>query len=71
MRHPLYTFGALWLLALAGVTTLWWLGLVLLPALLALGWRTRYEEANLLARFGDEYRAYMAQTGRFLPKLGR
>jgi protein-S-isoprenylcysteine O-methyltransferase Ste14 len=71
IRHPLYTFGALWLLALAGVTTLWWLGLVLLPALLALGWRTRYEEANLLARFGDEYRAYMAQTGRFLPKLGR
>jgi protein-S-isoprenylcysteine O-methyltransferase Ste14 len=71
IRHPLYTIGALCFLALMGVTTLWWLGLFLLPALLALGWRTRYEEANLIALFGDQYRLYMQQTGRFLPKLGR
>ena len=32
--------------------------------------RTRIEEANLLARFGTSYRAYMDSTGRFLPKLG-
>jgi protein-S-isoprenylcysteine O-methyltransferase Ste14 len=41
----------------------------LVPGLLALIWRARFEEANLIARFGDEYRAYMQRTGRFLPKL--
>lgn len=69
IRHPLYTFGALLMVALMLLTGLWWLGLCLLPALIALIWRTRYEEANLLARFGDEYRLYMQRTGRFLPKL--
>lgn len=69
VRHPLYTFGAIFFLALSALTTLWWLVLFLLPALLALIWRARFEEENLVARFGDEYRAYMQQTGRFLPKL--
>jgi membrane dipeptidase len=32
-----------------------------------LGVRTRKEEENLIARFGDNYRAYMKRTGRFLP----
>jgi protein-S-isoprenylcysteine O-methyltransferase Ste14 len=27
------------------------------------------EEAVLIAKFGDEYRAYMRRTGRFLPRL--
>jgi len=31
--------------------------------------RTRREEEKLLARFGDAYRAYMEQTGRFLPRF--
>lgn len=31
--------------------------------------RTRREEAELLRRFGDSYRAYVERTGRFLPKL--
>lgn len=31
--------------------------------------RTGREEANLLARFGDEYRRYQERTGRVLPKL--
>ena len=70
IRHPLYTFGAIFLFALMVQTTLWWLGMFLLPALLALHWRTRYEEANLIARFGDDYRRYMQRTGRFLPKVG-
>ena len=30
--------------------------------------RTRKEEENLLARFGDPYRNYMERTGRFLPR---
>ena len=27
------------------------------------------EEADAIAEFGDDYRAYMKGTGRFLPKL--
>ena len=33
--------------------------------------RTGREEANLVARFGDEYRRYQERTGRVLPKLTR
>jgi protein-S-isoprenylcysteine O-methyltransferase Ste14 len=31
--------------------------------------RTRTEEEQLLARFGDSYRTYMQRTGRFLPRV--
>jgi protein-S-isoprenylcysteine O-methyltransferase Ste14 len=31
--------------------------------------RTTREEEKLVARFGESYRAYMARTGRFLPKI--
>jgi len=31
--------------------------------------RARKEEQNLIARFGDAYRNYMQQTGRFVPRL--
>ncbi len=31
--------------------------------------RTLKEEADLEERFGDEYRSYMRQTGRFVPRL--
>jgi protein-S-isoprenylcysteine O-methyltransferase Ste14 len=33
--------------------------------------RTRREEEQLVARFGDSYRDYMNRTGRFLPRVGR
>jgi protein-S-isoprenylcysteine O-methyltransferase Ste14 len=32
--------------------------------------RTPKEEANLIEKFGNEYREYMKHTGRFLPKIG-
>jgi len=31
--------------------------------------RTRLEEENLAARFGDSYVAYRERTGRFLPEF--
>jgi protein-S-isoprenylcysteine O-methyltransferase Ste14 len=33
--------------------------------------RVRIEEAMMMEAFGDEYRAYMRRTGRFLPRLSR
>lgn len=69
IRHPLYTFGGLLfiglilmasngLIALLGATTF---GILIL--------RTPKEEERLIERFGDDYRAYMRRTGRFVPRL--
>jgi protein-S-isoprenylcysteine O-methyltransferase Ste14 len=33
--------------------------------------RTGTEEAKLIERFGDEYRAYREQTGAYFPRLMR
>ena len=36
-----------------------------------LGVQTRAEEQRLLNQHGDEYRAYAASVGRFIPLVGR
>lgn len=68
IRHPLYTFGAIFFAALTLMTGVWWLGAGLAIGFGALLWRTRREEAWLLATFGDGYRAYRARTGGYLPR---
>lgn len=70
VRHPFYDAIALSVVANALVAANWFLlaGGVTTVALIVL--RTRREEDRLIARFGEGYRAYMARTGRFLPKLG-
>jgi protein-S-isoprenylcysteine O-methyltransferase Ste14 len=70
IRHPLYSSAALLVIAVSLVAANWFFfvtGVVLLCVLVA---RTQTEEANLVARFGDSYRQYMEQTGRFIPKIG-
>jgi protein-S-isoprenylcysteine O-methyltransferase Ste14 len=70
VRHPFYDAVALVVVANALVAANWFLlvGGILAVTLLVI--RTRREEDRLLARFGDRYRAYIARTGRFLPKIG-
>jgi len=68
VRHPLYSFGSLLVIALMVITSLWWLIGLVIP-LVFLFWRTATEEARLIETFGDDYRAYMQRTGRFFPKL--
>lgn len=70
VRHPLYTVGTALMLAIAMLTGLWWVGVGMLIAFVALWLRTSKEEAWLIETFGDAYRDYMKRTGRFLPKLG-
>jgi protein-S-isoprenylcysteine O-methyltransferase Ste14 len=70
IRHPLYTFGFIFLLALAVLTGLWWLAACSVVFLAFLAWRTPREEARLIEIFGDAYREYMRHTGRFFPKVG-
>ena len=72
VRHPMYT--ALFLLGVGFLllTANWAVGvplIVALPILVAV--RIGSEEALMIEQFGDEYRAYMQQTGRFLPRLAR
>jgi protein-S-isoprenylcysteine O-methyltransferase Ste14 len=47
----------------------WFIATLGVLAFIAMAIRTPKEEANLIAKFGDEYREYMKRTGRFLPKL--
>ena len=69
VRHPFYDCTALLALAVSLITGNWFflLGGVVLHGLFMI--RTRTEERNLLARFGDDYRDYVGRTGRFLPKI--
>ena len=70
IRHPLYTTGAVLLLAIGLMAANWF---VLLFALLAIGSLRLavipLEERELVNKFGDEYRRYMARTGRLLPRV--
>jgi protein-S-isoprenylcysteine O-methyltransferase Ste14 len=69
IRHPFYSAVALIVLANALAAANWFLLLTggLVFVLLAI--RSRREEQNLVARFGDRYRDYMRDTGRFLPQV--
>jgi protein-S-isoprenylcysteine O-methyltransferase Ste14 len=70
VRHPMYP--ALWLFALGALllSANWFVGLpplLIVTAIMLI--RPATEEAQLIIAFGDDYRAYMARTGRFLPRL--
>lgn len=69
VRHPFYDSAALLVVASSLMTANWFLLLTGGLALVLIVVRTRTEEENLASRFGDVYRAYTAQTGRFLPRI--
>lgn len=70
VRHPFYSSGTLFILANSLAAANWFLSLTGVLFFILIVIRTRREEKHLLARFGDEYRNYMRQTGRFLPRIG-
>jgi protein-S-isoprenylcysteine O-methyltransferase Ste14 len=69
IRHPLYTFGSSLFIAFGMMADNWFIALLGILAFIGMAVRTPKEEANLIEKFGDEYREYMKHTGRFLPKL--
>ena len=71
VRHPLYTVGSSLFLAFGMMADNWFIMALGVLAFLAMASRTPKEEANLIEKFGDDYREYMKRTGRFLPKLSR
>ncbi|MBN1535748.1 MAG: isoprenylcysteine carboxylmethyltransferase family protein [Anaerolineales bacterium] len=69
VRHPMYSVLMLCFLGLALVSEIW---LLLLWAVLSPVFFNRIagiEEMMMKEQFGDEYLAYMNQTGRFFPKI--
>lgn len=69
VRHPIYAFGILMMLATAVVLPT--------PAMIALAFvhfawmnvKARNEEAHLRRMHGDAYARYVERTGRFVPRL--
>ena len=71
IRHPLYDAAAILALAMSLQMANWFMLVTGAAVVILLAVRSRTEEDKLLARFGDSYRAYRSQTGRFLPKIAR
>jgi protein-S-isoprenylcysteine O-methyltransferase Ste14 len=69
VRHPFYVAAALLMLSVTLTAANWLIGLCGLAVIGLLAARTPIEERMLLARFGADYRNYMATTGRFVPRL--
>jgi protein-S-isoprenylcysteine O-methyltransferase Ste14 len=69
VRHPLYTVGFLMFIGLSLLAANWFIALMLVLGYIPLALRTPIEETHLVERFGDESRAYMQRTGRYLPRL--
>jgi protein-S-isoprenylcysteine O-methyltransferase Ste14 len=68
IRHPFYDSAALLMVATSLIAANWFLFIAGVVVVCLLILRTRIEEDNLVARFGDSYRTYMTRTGRFLPR---
>ena len=71
IRHPFYIGIAGTVAAVSLATTNWFVAVTGITVLALLIARTDREEAKLIERFGDEYRHYMTETGRFWPRWPR
>lgn len=67
VRHPLYVAAFLTVLGFSLASANWFVLVMGMLAFALLVKRVRTEEVFLIARFGDDYRAYMARTNRFWP----
>ena len=70
VRHPLYTVGASLFISFGMLADNWLIAGLGILTFILMAIRTPKEEANLIEKFGDEYREYIKHTGRFFPKLG-
>jgi len=71
VRHPFYVTAALLMASVTLLTANWLIGVTSLIVLALLVVRTPQEETMLIERFGQQYRDYMAKTGRFIPRIVR
>jgi protein-S-isoprenylcysteine O-methyltransferase Ste14 len=72
VRHPIYSAFLLIMGSTLFITANWLIGLTWIGATLGeVMWRANIEEGMMIERFGEQYRAYMGETGRFVPRLLR
>jgi protein-S-isoprenylcysteine O-methyltransferase Ste14 len=70
IRHPIYTAFLLILGSTLLISANWLIGLAWISMTsLEVASRIGFEEGLMLEFFGDQYREYMKQTGRLLPKF--
>lgn len=69
IRHPIYALSILLVAASAVVLPTWPMIAVALTNATLVNLKARNEERHLLATHGNAYAAYLAGTGRFLPRL--
>jgi protein-S-isoprenylcysteine O-methyltransferase Ste14 len=69
VRHPLYTVGCSLFIAFGMMADNWFIALFGILTFIAMAIRTPKEEANLIEKFGDDYREYIKTTGRYFPKI--
>jgi len=69
VRHPMYAAGFTFIIALAMATANWLVVLPMIAGTALLYAQIGKEEAMLIERFGDDYRAYMKRTARLLPRF--
>ncbi len=69
IRHPLYTIGSSFIVSFGMMVDNWFITAFGILAFILMASRTPKEEANLIEKFGDEYREYMKRTGRYLPRF--
>lgn len=71
MRHPIYSALFTQTLGVALMVANWFVALCGAGFCALMAYRTRVEEDNLVAEFGDRYREYQRQVGRFIPRARR
>lgn len=69
IRHPLYTAGLGYFLAMALAAASWLLMVAVGLVIIFLQLRIPKGEAKLAQRFGDDCQVYQRRTGLFLPRL--
>jgi len=69
IRHPLYLGMMVWGVSVALLTANWIFIAVCVLAIAGVMWRVPKEEQMMLENFGDEYKAFIRNTGRFFPKI--
>lgn len=70
-RNPIYSLSLLGFLSYCAMMPTWLSVFVFCAGVVVFRFQVAQEEAHLLALYGDEYRAYAARVGRFIPGLGR
>ncbi len=69
IRHPFYVAVGTLMLGSALAAANWFIFLAGATLFTFFAVRTRTEEGKLVERFGESYRKYMEQTGRFFPRI--